>query len=284
MLSVSEWTEIIRPQGSDQYEGSQSPLPSGSLDEVQAKKLFARFGVPTVAEIAVSSAAEALSAAHALGPRVVLKILSSGIAHKSDVGGVAIGVTAECVASQLSIMIAAVERVTGHAPQRFVVQSMVEGAMAEIIVGLQRDALGTVILVGAGGVGAELFDDTSMRLLATGECLAQDEALAMLQELKMWPLLNGYRGRTMADVDALIAAIVSFSRMGADLGKQLVEVEANPLLVFPKGKGVIAVDGVATIDAFDAGFLSDADELGDKHPAYPSIVSSDSASLLPLKG
>jgi succinyl-CoA synthetase beta subunit len=254
------------------------------LDEVQAKRLFARFGVPTVAEIVVSSPSEALSAVHALGPQVVVKILSCSIVHKSDVGGVAVGVTAGDIGSRLSTMIAEVERTTGTAPQRFVVQKMVAGAVAEIILGLQRDTLGVVVLVGAGGIAAELFDDTSMRLLATGEYLARDEALAMLQELKTWPLLSGYRGRAKSDVDAIVSAIVSFSRMGASLGSRLIESEANPILVFPEGRGVVAVDGVAIIAAPDTGFFFDAESLRNKHLAYPGIVSRTSASLLLSKG
>ena len=139
-------------------------LPSGSLDEAQAKQLFTRFGVPCAPERIVTSPAQAEAAARELGGRVVLKILSSEITHKTEVGGVAINLTPESVGARLTTMAADVEARAGVRPQRFLVQEMV-GAGTELILGMHRDALGTAILLGMGGVTAELFKDTTMRLL-----------------------------------------------------------------------------------------------------------------------
>ena len=222
----------------------------GSLDEAQAKRLFARFGVPCAGEVIVDTPAEAAVAARHLGGRVVLKILSSQITHKSDVGGVAVGLTAETVGARLSAMADEVERKAGIRPERFLVQEMVGGG-TELILGLHRDPLGTAILLGMGGVTAELFKDTTMRLLpaeSTGlGSLSRAEALGMAQELKTWPLLDGFRGRPKADVEALVDAIVAFSRMAAQLGDRLVEAEINPVFVLPQGQGVRAADGVAVL-------------------------------------
>jgi len=220
-------------------------LPSGSLDEAQAKALFARFGVPTVRETVVRDDAQAQAAARALGERVVLKILSSEITHKSDVGGVAVGVAPQDVPARLAAMRAEVAGHTGREPERFLVQEMVGGV--EMILGLHRDALGTAVLLGMGGVAAELFQDTTLRLLPPGGALSREEAAAMARELKTWPLLDGYRGRPKADVPALAEAIVAFSRMAAALGERLVEAEINPVFVLPAGQGVRAADGVAVI-------------------------------------
>jgi acyl-CoA synthetase (NDP forming) len=225
-------------------------LPSGSLDEYQAKQLFTRFGVPCAGERIVATPAEAEAAARELGGRVVLKILSAEITHKSDVGGVAVGLTADTVGARLTAMAAEVESKAGVLPKRFLVQEMVGGG-TELILGMHRDALGTAILLGMGGVTAELFKDTTMRLLPPAGGLSRADALAMAQALKSWPLLDGFRGRPKADVQTLVTAIVAFSQMTAQLGERLVEAEINPVFVLPivdgVGQGVRAADGVVLL-------------------------------------
>jgi acyl-CoA synthetase (NDP forming) len=123
---------------------------------------------------------------------------------------------------------------------------MVSGG-TELILGLHRDPLGTALLLGMGGVTAELFKDTTMRLLCADAPFSRDDALEMIHELKTWPLLNGYRGRPRADVDALVSAMVAFARMALRLGERIVEAEINPLFVLPAGLGVRAADGVAVL-------------------------------------
>lgn len=219
----------------------------GSLDEAQAKALFARFGIPGVREITVTSDAQASSAAATLGPRVVLKLLSSKITHKSDVGGVAVNVAPADIAERLRQMTQDVQRHTGQPPQAFLVQEMVTGA-AEVIVGLHRDTVGTALLLGMGGVVAELVRDTTLLLLPEdGAALTEDAVLAALQRLKTWPLLDGYRGRPKADVHALIQAVLAFACMATALQAQLIEAEINPLFVKPLGQGVCAADGVVVL-------------------------------------
>ena len=219
---------------------------SGSLDEAQAKQWFAQYGIPSVRERVVMTAEEAQAAAQALGGRVVLKLLSSQITHKSDVGGVAVGVQAVDVPQRMQQMAQAVEAATGARPERYLVQEMVTGG-TELILGLHRDALGTAVLLGMGGITAELFQDTCLRLLPPHGAFSREEALSMAQELKTWPLLDGYRGRPKADVEALVDAIVAFSQMAAQEGARVVEAEINPLFVLPRGQGVMAADGVVVL-------------------------------------
>lgn len=227
---------------------SISDLPAGSLDEAQAKKLFARFGIPCAGETVVGTPGEAEDAAQALGGRVVLKVLSGRITHKSDVGGVAVDLGPDRVGARLTAMQAEVEARTGIVPERFLVQEMVSGG-TELILGMHRDALGTAILLGMGGVTAELFKDTTLRLLPMAGGLSREEALEMVHALKTWPLLDGFRGRPKADVEALVSAIVAFSRMTAQLGERLVEAEINPVFVLPAGRGVRAADGVVVLSS-----------------------------------
>lgn len=221
-------------------------LPSGSLDEAEAKQLFTRFGLPCAAEQVVTTAEEAQAAARTLGGRVVLKILSAQITHKSDVGGVAVGLSPETIGTRLTQMAAEVETKAGVRPRRFLVQKMVSGG-TELILGMHRDALGTAIMLGMGGVTAELFKDTTLRLLPPSGGLSRADALTMAQDLKTWPLLDGFRGRPKADVEALVSAIVAFSQMAAQLGDRLVEAEINPVFVLPEGQGVCAADGVVVL-------------------------------------
>jgi len=249
MLEASRFVAPYELQGAGPAVAVDDFAP-GSLDEAQAKQLFARFGVPCAGEVIVSTPAEAETAARQLGGRVVLKILSSQITHKSDVGGVAVGLTAETVGARLAQMAADVEAKAGVRPQRYLVQQMVAGG-TELILGMHRDPLGTAVLLGMGGVTAELFKDTTMRLLpadANGlSGLSRAEALSMAKDLKTWPLLDGFRGRPKADVEALVDAIVAFSRMAAQLGDRLVEAEINPVFVLPQGQGVRAADGVVVL-------------------------------------
>ena len=222
-------------------------LPSGSLDEAEAKALFRHFGIAGPQERIVDNAEEATRAAHDIGGALVLKILSQTITHKSDVGGVAVNLTAETIGPRLLQMTGEVEVRAGIRPQRFVVQKMVSGGV-EMILGFHRDPLGCAVLLGMGGVTAELLQDTTLRLLPA-QGLTRDAAGQMLRSLKTWPLLDGYRGRPLADVEALISAIVAFSQMAVALGDRLIEAEINPLFVLPQGRGVRAADGVAVLAA-----------------------------------
>ena len=218
---------------------------AGSLDEAQAKALFAQFGIQAVREVVVSNASEAMAAAPALGDRVVLKMLSSAITHKSDVGGVALGIAAAQAGDRLAAMAQQVQASTGSAPTAYLLQEMVSGT--EMILGFHRDPLGDAILLGMGGVTAELIKDTTLRLPLPGGVLSRAEAREMIDELKTAPLLTGYRGRTPCDVGALVEAIVAFSSMVASMGSRLLEAEINPLFVLPDGEGVRAADGVAIL-------------------------------------
>lgn len=247
MLHAGQWRER-EATSSTPAEVSIADFPQGSLDEAQAKTLFARFGIPAVREQIVTTPQEAEHAAQGFGAKLVLKILSGAITHKSDVGGVAVGVAPAQIAQRLTAMIAEVETKAGIVPQRFLVQEMVTGGI-EMILGMYRDPLGTAILLGMGGVLAELFKDTTMRLLPSHGGLSRAEALQMMRELKTWPLLDGFRGRPKADVDALVSAVVAFSNMTAQVGERLVEAEINPIFVLPEGQGVLAADGIVVLGA-----------------------------------
>jgi acetate---CoA ligase (ADP-forming) len=130
------------------------------------------------------------------------------------------------------------------APEGYLVQKMLKGGV-EMILGLRRDPqLGPLVLLGAGGVMAEISEDSAIRLLP----LTEGDARDMVAELRISTILSGYRGEQPYDIDALVAAILSLSQMGSSLGDRLQEAEINPLFVMPAGQGVAAADGLVVLD------------------------------------
>ena len=125
----------------------------------------------------------------------------------------------------------------------FLVQETITDGI-EMILGFFRDAqLGPAVLVGLGGMAAELIGDTAIRLLP----IARGDAASMLDELKSAPLLSGYRGAPPRDRAGLINAILAFAGMAELLGDRLIEAEINPLFVLAEGKGVRAADGLVML-------------------------------------
>jgi acyl-CoA synthetase (NDP forming) len=222
-------------------------LSSGRLNERESERLFARFGIRSARERAVQTPTAAAEAARALAGsdgRVVLKVLARDLAHKSEAGGVMVGVAVSEVARRAGELLATVrERSPQTAIEGLLVQELIEGGV-ETILGFTRDPhVGPAILFGAGGVTAEIYQDVAIRLPPIG----RSDALVMIERLRSYPLLVGYRGRPRCDVDALADAIVAFSEMARELGDRLVEAEINPLFVLPEGQGVVAADGLAVL-------------------------------------
>ena len=125
----------------------------------------------------------------------------------------------------------------------FLVEEQIAGGI-EMILGLQRDPrLGPAVLIGFGGIAAELLGDTALRLLP----IAPRDAAAMVEELKSAPLLAGYRGVPKRDRAALVDAILAFAEMAEALGDRLIEAEINPLFVLHDGNGVRAADGLIVL-------------------------------------
>jgi len=243
-------------QDHNQENHSPKPLPEidlsaydhihRALDEHESKQLFTQFGIPTVKEVVVRPDELDKSNFDHFGSQVVIKILSQEIMHKTEVGGVALNVSIAQIPEAIKNM---QEKVLQHSQikiDEFLIQEQAKGGL-EFIIGMHRDLLGTAILVGMGGVTAELFQDTALRLLKPQTPLTEQEALAMLQALKTWPLLGGYRGRPVYDVDALVKAIVHFSELIVLMKDRLLECEINPIFVFEENQGAKVADGIAIL-------------------------------------
>ena len=203
-------------------------------DEADARALFAALGLP--GETAVMATPDAVP--EGMRYPVALKILSPDLAHKTEVGGVALNIPdAAALAAAATGMLA---RVTAKAPRAtitgFLVQPMAKG-LAEAILGFRRDPeTGPIVLVGAGGVMAELHRDTALRSAPVSDA----EARAMIEEVKGLKPLAGWRGLPKGDLDALAAAIVAVSRLAAV--PEVAEAEINPLIIHAEGQGATVAD------------------------------------------
>jgi acyl-CoA synthetase (NDP forming) len=201
-----------------------------AADGMSAVELLIDYGVPVLKSLTAHSIDEALAAAAAAGYPVALKTL--GVLHKSDVGGVALGLTDEAA---LRAAYTAMARSLGPA---VTVQPMVEAGV-EISVGFVRDdAFGPLVVVAAGGTLVELLSDRAVACPP----VSHDGAVQLLDGLRIRRLLSGWRGGPAMDVDAVADVVVRFSEMAVELGDMLDAVEANPVIASPDG--VVAVDAL----------------------------------------
>ncbi|SFM18600.1 acetate--CoA ligase family protein [Variovorax sp. OV329] len=219
------------------------PLADAAFeDEANAKAALGQAGLPMLREQVVQSLPQALDFAGGIGFPVVLKIVSPDIAHKTEVGGVVVGVQSE---SQLRTEYGALlERVAVKAPRARItgvlVAQMARGG-TELILGTKKDPVfGPVVMVGLGGIFAEVLRDVALETAPVDEA----QALAMLRSLKAFALLDGARGRPKADVQAAAQAIVKLSRFAARHADRVTEIDINPLLVQDQGQGAWALDAL----------------------------------------
>jgi len=203
-------------------------------DEADARRLFAALGLAS----GFTVMAEPEAVPEGLRFPVALKVLSPDLAHKTEVGGVVLDIAdAAALRAEAAAMAARVAaRAPGATLTGFLVQPMARG-LAEVILGYRRDPeSGPVVLVGAGGIMAELHRDTALRCAPVG----LEEAHAMIAEVKGLKPLAGWRGLPRGDLDALARAIVALSRLAAL--PEVAEAEINPLIVHAEGAGVTVAD------------------------------------------
>ncbi|WP_447774299.1 acetate--CoA ligase family protein [Variovorax boronicumulans] len=210
--------------------------------EASAKAVLAEAGLPVLREAIAATRDEALAVARAMGFPLVLKIVSPDIAHKTEVGGVFVGVRSE--AQLLEEYDQLLARVAQKAPAARIagvlVAQMVQGGV-ELILGTKKDPMfGPMVMVGLGGIFAEIFKDVALQPAPVDEA----QATAMLQSLKAFPLLDGARGRPKADVTAAAKAIVALSRFAVRHADSVSEIDINPLVVLDQGRGAHALDAL----------------------------------------
>jgi len=214
-------------------EGDRDPL----LQEAMA--IVSAYGVPVIEGRFVADEESAVEAARELGLPVVLKVVSAEISHKSDFGGVQLNLRSEegVRAAYREMMAAVSARADGAHIEGALVQPMLRGGR-ELIVGARLDRnFGHAVLVGMGGVFVEVLRDTAMRIAP----FCADTALEMVQELRVFPILEGVRGQEPSDVGALVASILAVTRLVTDF-PEIGELDLNPIRVLAPGDGCRVLD------------------------------------------
>jgi acetyl-CoA synthetase (ADP-forming) len=215
------------------------------MTEPEVKQLLGAYGISVTRERLAQNADAAVQAAAALGYPVALKAVARGLIHKSDIGGVQLGLADEAAVRRAFAAIAAA--VAAHDPTLVFAGCLVQEMRrpeAELLLGVKRDPVfGPVVVAGAGGVLVELLKDVQIALVPFGV----DKARDMLERLAIWPMLDGYRGRRKLDVDAAARALSMLSWLASDHGDKIVELDINPLGVGRAGDGAVALDARATL-------------------------------------
>ena len=226
------------PAGLDAVAGLIAAAGGAPLNERDAAGVFSALGIPAAPSQVLTTADQGSSIPYP----VVAKVLSRDVLHKTDAGGVVLGIADAAGLKDACGRI--LDNVRARHPEARIdgvlVQKMERG-LAEAILGYRDDPqVGPVVIVGAGGTLAEVYKDYAIRSAPVD----LPEAHRMISEVKAFALLRGYRGLPPGDIDALADAVVAFSALALLRGSTVAEAEINPLLVKPAGQGVVAVDGL----------------------------------------
>jgi acyl-CoA synthetase (NDP forming) len=249
--SVGNLTRVAARMAPPPHRGVAPALPEAprldgarirqllEADVVDGPELLRTIGIRQPSSTLVASAEAAREAVAALGGPGVLKLAAGDLAHKSEVGGVRVGVSETEAGQVFDELIDSAKR--HHVPdvEGVLVQELIPPG-TELILGATagRDGFPPVVTVGLGGVTTELYKDIASGLAP----VSPEQAWEMLRGLKAWPLLAGFRGAAPADVPAAVDAVVRLSQAAAAGGDRLAEFEVNPLIVAPAGRGATAVD------------------------------------------
>ncbi|MCX5859611.1 MAG: acetate--CoA ligase family protein, partial [Proteobacteria bacterium] len=212
----------------------------GLIPERVTKEILALYGIPVTREKLARSPEEAVQAARSIGYPVVLKVESPQVIHKTEAGGVKLGLDFDpAVIEGFENIIRSVEQYDPHALiSGVLVQEMVRGGV-EVFAGVTRDpSFGPVLAFGLGGIFVEILKDISLRLPP----ITPEEALEMITSRRGFPLLSGARGRAKADVHVAVEILTRLSTLSLELKDLVAEIDINPLILFGEGEGGKAVD------------------------------------------
>lgn len=214
--------------------------PVEMLDEWHSKQALAARGLGISPGRLVGAAAAAAAAAE-IGFPVVVKAVSPALAHKTELGAVRLNLETEAEIEQAVAEIAANVAAVPGAGERFLVEKMIPGAVAELIIGIKRDPqFGLALVLGAGGILVNLIEDSQALILPT----TRGDVRRALGRLKVARLLEGYRGKAAADIEAIVDAAMAVAGYALAHADQVVEMDVNPLFAMPEGKGAIAADAL----------------------------------------
>lgn len=212
------------------------------LNEHDSKRVLSAYGIQVTTEKLTGDVEQAKKAAKEIGYPVVMKVMSADIPHKTEAEVIKLGVPSEreLVASYGEILEKAKKFKADGKIDGVLIQEMAERGV-ELIIGMKRDAsFGPVIMFGLGGIFVEVFKDVSFRI----QPISLPDAREMIEEIKGSKLLDGYRGMEQMDCEAIASTLMSVASLSLDLGEEIQELDINPLIVYPKGKGIKVVDAL----------------------------------------
>ncbi|HEU5359902.1 MAG TPA: acetate--CoA ligase family protein [Candidatus Deferrimicrobiaceae bacterium] len=215
-----------------------------TLGEEESRGILSAYGFLFPRHVLARTSAEAVRAFGEMGRSVAMKIVSPDILHKTDVGGVRLNLSdADAVAQAFVEITSSARRMVSSAWIEGVsVQEMVTGGR-ELIIGMNRDPqFGPLLMFGLGGIYVEVLKDVSFRVAP----LSRPEAVEMVREIRSYPLLASFRGSAPADEGGIVDALLRISRLSLDF-PEIQELDVNPIMVMPKGRGVRAIDCRMTV-------------------------------------
>jgi len=215
-----------------------------NLTPEETREVLSAYGFSFPKRVVAETSREAISAANSLGYPVVMKIVSPDILHKSDIGGVKVGIREKSqVTRSFEDLISNAKRFMPEALILGVAVEEMVGPGKEVILGSSRDpSFGSLIMFGLGGIYVEVLKDISFRIAP----LTLEDAESMIREVHSYTILKGVRGEEPSDLEAVKEALLRLSQLVTDF-PEILEMDMNPLMVLPSGKGAVVIDSRLTI-------------------------------------
>ena len=248
MVSQAEWVKEPLPEFKT-FEVDQAKVAEifqqvraegrVQIGDAESRDILTAYGIRIPQSQLCATADEAVAAADAIGYPVVMKIASQDILHKTDVGGVRVGLESPtAVRDAFDLMVYRAQKYQPNAQiWGCLVQEMMRGGK-EVITGMNRDPqFGPLVMFGLGGIYVEVLKDVSFRVAPFGP----KEARQMIEEIRSFRLLKGVRGEPPADLEAVVDVLLRLSQLVTDF-PEIVEMDINPLMVFEQGRGAVGVD------------------------------------------
>jgi acetyltransferase len=250
MGMLADYSEALRKRDRPEHKVAEHAIPAlpadvKMLDEFESKKLVSGFGIPVSKDVLLPADVKVLALPAGMQYPVAVKITSRDIGHKSDIGAVRLNIRDDkALAEAAAEVVANARRAAPKAQLSGVLVSEMVGEGLETIIGVVNDPIfGPVVAFGLGGVLAETLKDTTHRIAP----FDLDTAREMIGELRAAAVFAGVRGQPARDVDALAAALVAVSGFAWTMRERLAELDLNPVLVRPRGKGVVAADALVVL-------------------------------------
>ena len=198
------------------------------LTEFESKELLSQIGLPIPSQKLTKTKEETIAAAEEIGYPVVLKLMAEDVVHKSDTGAVKLNIKSK---EEVEQAFNELMKIQAQSEKLISIQKMASEPITELIIGMTTDAqFGPALMFGIGGILVELLEDVSFRIAP----ITEYDAKEMIHEIKGFPILNGYRGKPKADIDAIVDALLKISDLVVK-NEEIFEMDLNPVFIYDKG-------------------------------------------------